>query len=42
MAEEGVTALRSATPIDTGETAASWDYKIRVSGNSFFYNIYKF
>lgn len=27
-AEEGVNALRSATPIRTGKTAASWDYEI--------------
>jgi hypothetical protein len=26
---EGVTALASATPIDSGETANSWDYEIR-------------
>ena len=25
----GVEALRSATPIDSGETAASWDFDIR-------------
>ena len=28
-AREGVTALASATPIDSGETAASWDYEIQ-------------
>lgn len=27
-AQEGVTALSSATPVDSGLTAASWDYKI--------------
>lgn len=27
-ASEGVIALRSATPKDTGETADSWDYEI--------------
>ena len=27
-AEEGVKALRSATPVRTGKTAASWDYEI--------------
>lgn len=27
-AEEGVQALSSATPIDTGKTASSWDYEI--------------
>lgn len=25
---EGVDALSSATPVDTGKTAASWDYRI--------------
>lgn len=25
---EGVAALASATPVDTGKTASSWDYKI--------------
>lgn len=28
-AREGVTALASATPIDSGETANSWDFEIR-------------
>ena len=28
-AREGVTALASATPIDSGKTAASWDYEIQ-------------
>lgn len=27
-AEEGVKALSSATPMDTGRTASSWDYEI--------------
>lgn len=27
-AQEGVSALASATPTDSGETANSWDYKI--------------
>ena len=27
-AREGVTALASATPVDSGKTAASWDYEI--------------
>ena len=27
--QEGVAALASATPIDTGKTAASWYYEIR-------------
>lgn len=26
---EGVAALESATPVDTGKTASSWEYKIR-------------
>lgn len=28
-AREGVTALTSATPVDSGKTAASWDYEIQ-------------
>lgn len=28
FAQEGVNALASATPIDSGKTAASWDYTI--------------
>ena len=31
---EGVTALSIATPVDTGETAASWYYRIRNTGES--------
>lgn len=31
---EGVSALSAATPIDTGKTAASWDYKT-VIGDGF-------
>lgn len=31
---EGVMALRIATPVDSGETAGSWDYQIRIFGNS--------
>lgn len=30
----GVDALSSATPVDTGTTAASWSYEIHSSGNS--------
>lgn len=30
----GVEALRNSTPIDTGETAASWEYEIVHSTNS--------
>lgn len=32
--EMGVEALRSATPVDSGETAASWYYKVQNSGSS--------
>lgn len=32
-AREGVSALASATPIDSGETAASWGYEIRTTKN---------
>lgn len=32
--EMGVEALASATPVDSGETAASWYYKIQNSGSS--------
>lgn len=38
---EGVIALASATPIDTGKTASSWFYKIETSkglGTVSFYN----
>lgn len=30
----GAQALSAATPIDTGETAASWDYEIEVKGSN--------
>lgn len=33
-AEQGVVALASATPIDSGTTANSWDYEIRQTKNS--------
>lgn len=39
--KEGVAALASATPIDSGETANSWDYKIENTNESLsisFYN----
>lgn len=29
----GVDALRAATPVDTGKTAASWSYKIQNTGS---------
>lgn len=32
--EMGVKALQSATPVDTGETALSWDYRIKRDKNS--------
>lgn len=31
---EGVAALASATPVDTGKTAASWSYKIEQKNGS--------
>lgn len=34
-AREGVAALANATPIDSGLTAASWDYEITRSGKSY-------
>lgn len=34
-AEQGVRALRDATPIDSGETASSWRYKIKMDNNSY-------
>ena len=33
-AKEGVRALSSATPVDSGLTASSWDYKINISKGS--------
>jgi hypothetical protein len=39
--QEGVNALASATPVDTGKTAASWKYKIEERDGSLgiaFYN----
>lgn len=32
--QEGVVALSAATPVDSGKTASSWDYKISVSGSA--------
>ena len=37
---EGVNALSSATPVDTGLTAASWGYQIDRSGSSVSINFY--
>jgi hypothetical protein len=34
-AREGVNALSNATPIDSGITAASWNYEIRKTGSSY-------
>lgn len=31
---EGVDALALATPVDTGTTAASWSYEVKVSNNT--------
>ena len=33
-ANEGVQALASATPVDSGLTASSWGYEIKISENS--------
>lgn len=33
--EQGVEALREATPRDTGKTAESWGYEIHSTGHSF-------
>ena len=33
---QGVAALASATPIDSGVSASSWSYRTSVSGGSFF------
>lgn len=32
--EEGVQALKSATPIDSGETANSWGFNVKTTSNS--------
>jgi len=34
-AKQGVTALILATPKDTGETAAGWDYKLEITQNDY-------
>ena len=34
-AREGVNALASATPVDSGVTAASWSYEIQRTGSSY-------
>lgn len=33
-AQEGVNALKAATPHDTGKTASSWSYEIKRTNNS--------
>lgn len=33
-AREGVNALSAATPVESGETAMSWDYEIKKKGSS--------
>lgn len=33
--QEGVSALRAATPIDSGETANSWTYEIKQDSGSY-------
>lgn len=35
LAQEGVRALSSATPIDSGLTASSWGYEVKRTGNSY-------
>lgn len=32
LGERGVSALRSATPRESGKTAASWGYDVKISG----------
>ena len=32
---EGVNALASSTPVESGATAAGWDYEVRRTGKSF-------
>lgn len=34
----GVVALASATPVDSGLTAASWGYEIKISKNAYYIN----
>ena len=35
LGREGVAALQSGTPIDTGKTASSWSYEIEKTGNGY-------
>jgi len=34
LGERGVSALRSATPKESGATAAAWDYHVDISGDT--------
>lgn len=34
--KEGVNALMAATPVESGETARAWDYRIRIFRSSFY------
>lgn len=34
LGKRGVEALSTATPVDSGRTASSWDYTVEVSGGS--------
>jgi len=41
LAQKGVNALSSATPVDTGKTAASWEYNVEINSGHMairFYN----
>lgn len=38
IAQQGVVALSSATPIKTGRTANSWNYEIRKEGDRIYIN----
>ena len=40
FAQEGVDALRAATPRDTGLTAESWNYEIKQTDSSVYINWY--
>ncbi|AXH44157.1 hypothetical protein SEA_GOCRAZY_19 [Arthrobacter phage GoCrazy] len=33
--QEGVKALSSATPVESGETAGAWGFEVKVSGRSY-------
>lgn len=41
LAQKGIDALSAATPVDTGKTAASWEYKVELKNDRMsvhFYN----